>query len=226
MIRSRSTSRLKTRTKSRTTRAPSRTRTTRFRTARTTSRYAKKARAPMSRAKVRKTALYNFTPSITRTQKPQRQSTRQLRIFQPRQTQTQFSKPRTPRTIFKSSVWSKHPPKQLRVKTRQRRAPIPTQIKRRTPLYEPPTQTLGHDMGINPMINPKQRYLRPMEKEIFPRPQYQAFADNEPSITDRLAGVLPAGTNMQSQLNNLLTNPSIFYLLAGIAVLIILKVLL
>ena len=79
---------------------------------------------------------------------------------------------------------------------------------------------------INPMINPKQRYLRPMEKEIFPRPQYQAFADNEPSITDRLAGVLPAGTNMQSQLNNLLTNPSIFYLLAGIAVLIILKVLL
>ena len=226
MIRSRSTSRLKTRTKSRTTRAPSRTRTTRFRTARTSSRYAKKARAPMSRAKVRKTALYNFTPSITRTQKPQRQSTRQLRIFQPRQTQTQFNKPRTPRTIFKSSVWSKHPPKQLRVKTKQRRAPIPTQIKRRTPLYEPPTQTLGHDMGINPMINPKQRYLRPMEKEIFPRPQYQAFADNEPSITDRLAGVLPAGTNMQSQINNLLTNPSIFYLLAGIAVLIILKVLL
>ena len=246
MIRSRSTSRSKTRTKSRTTRAPSRTRTTRFRTARTTSRYAKKARAPMSRAKVRRTSLFPVNRTITRTQKPQRQTNRSGLIYddrlgyfvrpppifsaetgiRPRITQTQFNKPRTPRTIFKSSVWSKHPPKQLRVKTKQRRAPIPTQIKRRTPLYEPPTQTLGHDMGINPMINPKQRYLRPMEKEIFPRPQYQAFADNEPSITDRLAGVLPAGTNMQSQLNNLLTNPSIFYLLAGIAVLIILKVLL
>ena len=247
MIRSRSTSRSKTRTKSRTTRAPSRTRTTRFRTARTTSRYAKKARAPMSRAKVRRTSLFPVNRTITRTQKPQRQTNRSGLIYddrlgyfvrpppifsaetgiRPRITQTQFNKPRTPRTIFKSSVWSKHPPQQLRVKTKRNiTARIPTKINRRTPLYEPRNITLGQNMGINPMLDPKQRYLRPMEKDIFPRPQYQAFADNEPTISDRLAGVLPQGTNMQSQINNLMSSPLIWYAGAGIGILIILKVVL
>lgn len=230
------TSRSKTRTKSPATIAPSRTRATRFRTTRTTSRYALKARSPTSRAKVRRTSTFGVRPLIVRTQKPRRQTCpegfwnsrsgcRPNPVY-PRRTTTKTAKPRTPRTIFKSSVWSQNPPRQLRVKTHRRRAPTPTKITRRTPLYEPRKVTLSQELGSNPMINSKQRYLRPMEKDLYPRPQYQAFADSEPSITDRLSGVLSNQNNMGNQFSNLLQSPMVLYGGIALVILIILKVLL
>ena len=224
MTRFNSSIRSKTRTKSRATVAPSRTRATRFRTTRTTSRYALKARSPTSRAKVRRTSTFNARSSITRTQKPRRQS--RYNYVQPRRTTTKIAKPRTPRTIFKSSVWSQNPPRQLRVKTIRRRAPTPTKITRRTPLYQPRKVTLSQELGNNPMINSKQRYLRPMEKDLYPRPQYQAFADSEPSITDRLSGVLSNQNNIGNQFSNLLQSPIVLYGGIALVILIILKVLL
>ena len=76
------------------------------------------------------------------------------------------------------------------------------------------------------MINSKQRYLRPMEKDLYPRPQYQAFADSEPSITDRLSGVLSNQNNMGNQFSNLLQSPMVLYGGIALVILIILKVLL
>ena len=220
--------RSKTRTKSRNVRARSSLNVTRFRTRKTTSRYAIKASSRKSRAKVRPTSIFYRKQTITRTQRPRRQTPR-TRLVKPRIYQTvKTQQNRIPRIINKSSVWSNNPPKQLKTFKREWvSTPTPNRIKLPIGLYQGYQQKnnpIGFSLN-NDMLNPSQRYMPPVEKDLFPRPQYQAFAESDKiNQTNVMAGKLPSGKNLQMQFESLKQSPYILYGGIGFGALILLKI--
>jgi hypothetical protein len=230
--------RSKTRTKSRNVRARSSLNVTRFRTRKTTSRYAIKASSRKSRAKVRPTSIFYRKQTITRTQRPRRQTPR-TRLVKPRIYQTvKTQQNRIPRINNKSSVWSNNPPKLLRTRCnkgewysrsgcRPINPPTPNRIKLPIGLYQGYQQKnnpIGFSLN-NDMLNPSQRYMPPVELDLFPRPQYQAYAQSDKiNQTNVMAGKLPSGKNLQMQFESLKQSPYILYGGIGFGALILLKI--